>query len=89
MPAWKALFAKVMPRPARILEIGAFEGRSTCFMLEHILPGDLDGAPRPMCATHGRQTIPHVAFPVCRAWRHSLPVRVLTALGRIVSIEAQ
>lgn len=43
MPAWKALFPRVMPRPARILEIGAFEGRSTCFMLEHILPGDLDG----------------------------------------------
>ena len=43
IPAWKHLFPKVMPRPARILEIGAFEGRSTCFMLEHILPADLDG----------------------------------------------
>ncbi|MEO3472843.1 class I SAM-dependent methyltransferase [Roseomonas sp. CAU 1739] len=43
IPAWKHLFPRVMPRPARILEIGAFEGRSTCFMLEHILPADLDG----------------------------------------------
>ena len=43
IPAWKHLFPRVMPRPERILEIGAFEGRSTCFMLEHILPADLDG----------------------------------------------
>lgn len=43
IPAWQYLFPRVMPRPARILEIGAFEGRSTCFMLEHILPADLDG----------------------------------------------
>ncbi|WP_198377326.1 class I SAM-dependent methyltransferase [Neoroseomonas rubea] len=29
-----------MPRPRRILEIGAFEGRATCFMLEHLLPAE-------------------------------------------------
>lgn len=43
IPAWQHLFPQVMPRPARILEIGAFEGRSTCYMLEHVLPADLDG----------------------------------------------
>ena len=43
IPAWKQLFPRVLPRPQRILEIGAFEGRSTCFMLEHILPADLGG----------------------------------------------
>jgi predicted O-methyltransferase YrrM len=43
IPAWKQLFPRVMPRPARIVEIGAFEGRSTCFMLEHILPPDVGG----------------------------------------------
>lgn len=43
IPAWKELFPRIMPRPARILEIGAFEGRSTCFMLENILPADLSG----------------------------------------------
>lgn len=43
IPAWKHLFPRMMPRPKRILEIGAFEGRSTCFMLEEILPPDLNG----------------------------------------------
>lgn len=43
IPAWTDLFPRVMPRPARILEIGAFEGRATCFMLESILPPDAEG----------------------------------------------
>jgi len=43
IPAWIDLFPRVMPRPARILEIGVFEGRATCFMLESILPPDAGG----------------------------------------------
>ncbi len=40
VPAWTQLFAAHMPNPRRILEIGAFEGRATCFMLEHLLPAE-------------------------------------------------
>lgn len=43
IPAWTDLFPRVMPRPARILEIGAFEGRATCFMLESLIPPDAEG----------------------------------------------
>lgn len=40
IPAWTWLFANNMPNPRQILEIGAFEGRATCFMLEHLLPAE-------------------------------------------------
>lgn len=38
IPAWKAIFAKLSADSAglRILEIGVFEGRSTCWLLENV-----------------------------------------------------
>lgn len=43
VPAWQSLFAAVRPLPRKILEIGSFEGRATCYMLEHVLAPDAPG----------------------------------------------
>ena len=41
IPAWTALLAELRGRPGvRVLEIGVFEGRSTCWLLENILTGE-------------------------------------------------
>jgi len=35
IPIWETLFARHIPQPRRILEIGSFEGRATTWMLDH------------------------------------------------------
>lgn len=41
IPVWSRLLAEFKGRPGiRALEIGSFEGRSTCWLLENILTGD-------------------------------------------------
>lgn len=40
VPAWSGLFAPLAGRPGlRGLEVGVFEGRATCWLLEHVLSG--------------------------------------------------
>jgi predicted O-methyltransferase YrrM len=43
IPSWRDLLPRAMPAPHRIIEIGAFEGRATCFMLAEVLPPDVAG----------------------------------------------
>lgn len=41
IPVWERLFAQMKGRPnLQVLEIGSFEGRSACWLLEHVLTGD-------------------------------------------------
>lgn len=41
VPVWEQLFAGLRGRPnVRVLEIGSFEGRSACWLLENVLTGD-------------------------------------------------
>lgn len=41
IPVWERLFAPLKGRPnLQILEIGSFEGRSACWLLEHVLTGE-------------------------------------------------
>lgn len=43
IPSWAALFRQHLPKPRRILEIGAFEGRATVWMLQHALSPETPG----------------------------------------------
>lgn len=41
IPVWESLFARLRGRPnLQVLEIGSFEGRSACWLLEHVLTGE-------------------------------------------------
>lgn len=43
IPVWAALFRQHIPEARHILEIGAFEGRATTWMIEHALPKGTPG----------------------------------------------
>lgn len=62
VPAWQSLFASIRPRPRKILEIGAFEGRATCYMLEHVLAPDVPGEVH--CVDTWAGGIEHEAIPM-------------------------
>ncbi|MBR0671909.1 class I SAM-dependent methyltransferase [Neoroseomonas soli] len=62
IPAWRSLFSTIQPLPRKILEIGSFEGRATCFMLEHVLAPDAPGEVH--CVDTWAGGVEHSALPM-------------------------